>query len=182
MVATIVVACISNVKIDLLLGGSDGRIPYIMAAITNMVLVGLTAGRIWWKRREARQIYATDTLKKQYNTAMIIILESGALYCIIAIVIASTRQPTWEGISSLVIQCASAQLMNIVPTLIIVRAGMGHNIQDTLTDRTATSINQSSLARLPVRPPSSYRILDLQPRSDEPDDNDSSSKNGARPT
>jgi hypothetical protein len=37
-----VLACIANAKTDLLLGQFDGRIPYILAAATNLVLVMLT--------------------------------------------------------------------------------------------------------------------------------------------
>ncbi|KAJ7247048.1 hypothetical protein C8J57DRAFT_1359904 [Mycena rebaudengoi] len=174
LISTVVFACITDVKTDLLPGQFhvDGRIPYILAAATNLVLVVLTAGRIWWKRREAVHIGAVEALKNRYSTVIAILVESGALYCIFAIVIAIARQFSHRGIPFIMLQCASEHLVNIIPTLIIVRTGLGHNIQDTLANQPATSTNQRPPARLQLSPsePSSYPIVDIKPRSYEIDD------------
>ncbi|KAJ7902847.1 hypothetical protein B0H14DRAFT_2667865 [Mycena olivaceomarginata] len=169
MISTVVLACIANAKTDLLLGQFDGRIPYILAAATNLVLVMLTAGRIWWKRREAVHIGADEALKNRYSTVIAILVESGALYCIFAIVIVISRQFSQRGIPFIMLQCASEHLVNILPTLIIVRTGLGHNIQDTLANQTTTSTNQRPPAclQLSSSEPSSYPIIDIKPQSYE---------------
>ncbi|KAJ7330814.1 hypothetical protein DFH08DRAFT_966571 [Mycena albidolilacea] len=59
--------------------------PYITAVATSVLLVCLTAGRIWYIKREARsevdgQIFA------QRDTAIAMLLESGAIYCVSIII------------------------------------------------------------------------------------------------
>ncbi|KAJ7022969.1 hypothetical protein C8F04DRAFT_1136314 [Mycena alexandri] len=59
------------------------RVPYILAAVTNLVLVAFTAGRIWWIRRDAVYICADNIVLNHYNTIIAMILESSALHAIL---------------------------------------------------------------------------------------------------
>ncbi|KAJ7616324.1 hypothetical protein DFH06DRAFT_1145596 [Mycena polygramma] len=63
-------------------GDDNGStVPYAMAIATNVSLMVLTAGRIWWIRRDACLVLEPAHVRK-YNTAIAIILESGAIYCL----------------------------------------------------------------------------------------------------
>ncbi|KAJ7700301.1 hypothetical protein B0H16DRAFT_1642864 [Mycena metata] len=117
------------------------RIPYIMAAATNLVLVAFTAGRIWWIRRDAVHIYADDTVLNHYNTIVAMILESSALHGILTTGKAITYSSAYHypaGISFWTIQAISVHFINIAPSLIIVRVGLGHNVQLQDTDENQT--------------------------------------------
>ncbi|KAJ6523114.1 hypothetical protein DFH09DRAFT_1190756, partial [Mycena vulgaris] len=77
----------------------NGRAPYEMATFTNLVSLALTAGRISWMRREAFYAGLDDTCRTRYRTAITIILESGAIYCICAVLLTiafSIRPLTWS--------------------------------------------------------------------------------------
>ncbi|KAJ7798871.1 hypothetical protein B0H14DRAFT_29758 [Mycena olivaceomarginata] len=91
--------------------------PYIMAAITNLVLVLLTAGRIWWIRRDARHIGAT-ALNTRYDRAIAMIVESGAIYLISTILLIVTY-PLRASESFQVLQAITEQL--IVSRTIIIK-------------------------------------------------------------
>ncbi|KAJ7716234.1 hypothetical protein DFH07DRAFT_356254 [Mycena maculata] len=65
-------------------------IAYTMATATNILLTTLTAGRIWWKRRQTSHTGLDDTFRKWYSTAVAIILESGAAYFVCGILLVST--------------------------------------------------------------------------------------------
>ncbi|KAJ7492064.1 hypothetical protein FB451DRAFT_1165242 [Mycena latifolia] len=107
----------------------DLRIGFILSVVINLLLVGLTAGRIWYTRRKARGFLQKDVLLK-YNTATVMMLESGAILCawvVAYVVVRSISPPTvWR-----IFRGGLAQMLNIVPTLIVVRVGLGHTIQET---------------------------------------------------
>ncbi|KAJ7708081.1 hypothetical protein B0H17DRAFT_1031665 [Mycena rosella] len=124
--STFATACMSTFSIK-----SESRTPYIIALVTNLVLMALTAGRIWWIRREAFHAGLDDTIRSRYRTAIAIILESGALYSVCAILLAVT----WSIESPMAYDITfgfSLQALNIVPTLTIVRIGLGHTIDDPI--------------------------------------------------
>ncbi|KAJ7654038.1 hypothetical protein DFH06DRAFT_1416850 [Mycena polygramma] len=115
----------------------DTRVPIAMGLATNMVLMGLTAGRIWWIRREACVLQSAHV--KKYNTTIAIILESGAIYCIsnlLYLIPGSTLQvnssssllrPMVSGVPPTVVavfEASMPQIMNIAPMLMIVRVGL----------------------------------------------------------
>ncbi|KAJ7834205.1 hypothetical protein B0H14DRAFT_1158411 [Mycena olivaceomarginata] len=52
---------------------------------TNLTLMALTAGRIWWIRRHVVTILE-PSVTRTYDTVIAMILESGAIYCITIIV------------------------------------------------------------------------------------------------
>ncbi|KAJ6617110.1 hypothetical protein B0H10DRAFT_1338878 [Mycena sp. CBHHK59/15] len=56
----------------------------IFSVLTNILLMGLAAGRIWWICRGARAIMGPAVVKR-YRTVVAMILESGALYVTLGI-------------------------------------------------------------------------------------------------
>ncbi|KAJ7676689.1 hypothetical protein DFH06DRAFT_1317305 [Mycena polygramma] len=100
----------------------DYRIPFVMAMATNIVLMSLTAGRIWWVRRDASVVLEATHLRK-YNTTIAIILECGAIYCvsiILYLICVSLSLPIAN-----ILNASLPQMMNIAPMLMIVRVGLG---------------------------------------------------------
>ncbi|KAJ7152565.1 hypothetical protein C8R46DRAFT_1303109, partial [Mycena filopes] len=129
------------------------RIPYILAAVTNLVLVALTAGRIFWIRRDAVYVCADNSVLNHYNTVIAMILESSALHGILTTGKAITYSLAHNypaGISFWAIQAISVHFINIAPALIIVRIGLGHDIQDTIESRTHRTIKWSTTRRTSI--------------------------------
>jgi len=109
----------------------DLRIGFALSVLTNIVLVGLTAGRILHTRRVARRA-GMQTDVRRFNTAVAMVLESGAILCawvIVYVILRSISPPTtWR-----VFRGGMAMLLNIVPTMIVVRVGLGHAIDSENT-------------------------------------------------
>ncbi|KAJ7016865.1 hypothetical protein C8F04DRAFT_1158980 [Mycena alexandri] len=122
MACTFALGCASA-----LIGPVPSFVPYVVAAFTNFIVVGLIAGRIWWIRRDTR-VVGGNGLRKRYNTAIEMILESGVLYLVVAVLLAIFSQ---SEIAINILQPIAIHIVNIAPTLIVVRVGLGHNIQDT---------------------------------------------------
>ncbi|KAJ6485341.1 hypothetical protein C8R47DRAFT_537007 [Mycena vitilis] len=116
--------------------------PYVIATATNLVLMLLTAGRIWWIRRQALIVGADDTIRSRYSSVIAMIVESGALYCATTILLAITY--FLPGNSFLMLQAAAMHLVNIAPTIIVVRVGLGYE------NTTGSSPRQHTL-RFPAR-------------------------------
>ncbi|KAJ6603614.1 hypothetical protein DFH09DRAFT_1068767 [Mycena vulgaris] len=97
----------------------DTRISCAMALITNIVLMGLSAGRIWWVRGDACVIFKLEHVRR-YDTAIAIII---LLYLISFSVLKpySTVTSIFEG--------SIPQMMNIAPTLMIVRVWYGRSVR-----------------------------------------------------
>ncbi|KAJ7463308.1 hypothetical protein FB451DRAFT_464592 [Mycena latifolia] len=113
----------------------DYRAVFLLSIVTNFVLMALTAGRIWWIRRDACVLLESASVRR-YNTVIAMILESGAIYCVTAIIyVISVSLWGPYATSSNIIRGALPQIMNIAPTLIIVRVGLGHSVEDTGSDR-----------------------------------------------
>ncbi|KAJ7738423.1 hypothetical protein B0H16DRAFT_1891426, partial [Mycena metata] len=126
MACTFVAACVDalvTVPVTLF------HVPYILAALTNLVLVGLIGGRIWWIRQDAR-LLAGSELRKRYDTAIAMVIESGAVYFGVLVLLAIFATDL-SGITCDILQSIAMHTVNIAPTLIIVRVGLGQNIQDT---------------------------------------------------
>ncbi|KAJ7288095.1 hypothetical protein C8J57DRAFT_1279050 [Mycena rebaudengoi] len=95
------------------------------AMATNMILTGLTAGRIWWTRRYLRIVGETKVVKR-YSTAVAMIIESGAAYLLVGtlyIIPVSTSNILWTS----AIFSAYGQLLNIIPMVVIVRISLGRS-------------------------------------------------------
>ncbi|KAJ7455944.1 hypothetical protein B0H11DRAFT_1965412 [Mycena galericulata] len=115
----------------------DLRIGFALGVLTNLVLVGLTAGRIWHTRGKARQLMKNEVVRR-YTTATAMILESGAIVCawvVVYVILRSLSPPTvWR-----IFRGGLAQMLNIVPILIVVRVGLQQSLQTTATWRSKES-------------------------------------------
>jgi len=144
---------------------------FLMVAVTNVVLMMLTAGRIWWIRRDAFHVGLDKTVQGRYNTAVAIILESGALYCICVLLLAITAPMNSVSgeITFYVLVGLTSQMTNIAPTLTIVRVGLGHNIQDTIEKWAPNPTNQNterlSQGQDKESPASSSKVLYIRPEA-----------------
>ncbi|KAJ7913891.1 hypothetical protein B0H13DRAFT_2270985 [Mycena leptocephala] len=131
VLATLVLACISAAPNGPFI---DMRVPYAMGAATNIILTCFTAGRIWYIRWEA-QIYIPDTFRKRYDTAVAIILESGAIYCLaMLLMVVACSVPGFSASAEIVGGMAQGlvnQVVNITPALILVRVGLGRSTENT---------------------------------------------------
>ncbi|KAF7334223.1 hypothetical protein MSAN_02383600 [Mycena sanguinolenta] len=107
----------------------DQRADFAMSGATNTILMCLTAGRIWYMRRESRQMKG-NTFYDRYRTVIAMIVESGALYNAIILLgmialslnCQSDAVTVFQGICHALV----IQMVNITPTLIFVRVGMGY--------------------------------------------------------
>ncbi|KAJ7922028.1 hypothetical protein B0H13DRAFT_2317953 [Mycena leptocephala] len=106
-----------------------------------------------------------------YNTAIVLILESGAIYClclILWVISLTTLTPTGEfaAIFSGITGGLVAQIVNIAPTLILVRVGMGRQWnQDTVVigDRLPSDGNDDIKFRTPVEPADGpYPVVEIK--------------------
>ncbi|KAJ6594344.1 hypothetical protein B0H19DRAFT_1095082 [Mycena capillaripes] len=96
----------------------------------------LTAGRIWWIGRTAR-ILLGKTVTSRYYTALAMILESGAIYCVSAIVFSTigfSLDPIYSTTGAVL-----GQLVGIAPTIIAVRVGLGRSVGGIESSRVVAS-------------------------------------------
>jgi len=116
----------------------DSRVGFAFAIVTNLTLTGLAAGRIWWTRRELRIVGQTK-FAQRYTTAISVLLESGAAYCLFLVIVLlaltvgrkATTGPT-ATLTSLSYG-AAGQLVNIVPTVFIIRICLGRSADESRT-------------------------------------------------
>ncbi|KAJ7288098.1 hypothetical protein C8J57DRAFT_1279069 [Mycena rebaudengoi] len=103
------------------------------AMATNMILTGLTAGRIWWTRRDLQISIGETKVVKRYNTAVAMIIESGAAYLlagtlyIILYSIPVSSRSTGNVLRNSAVSSACGQLLNIIPMVVIVRISLGRS-------------------------------------------------------
>ncbi|KAK7051730.1 hypothetical protein R3P38DRAFT_3343842 [Favolaschia claudopus] len=146
ILATVVVGCISVLGYYKMGLSIDIRIPFIMGAATNILLVSLTAGRIWYIRREARALTGRS-LGTRYGTVVAVLMESGMLYslCVVIYVVSiSINKFTifgtiFNGVAWGLVQVG----VNIVPTLILVRVAMGRSTENKTADLSFDSVSTS---------------------------------------
>ncbi|KAK7012597.1 hypothetical protein R3P38DRAFT_3364393 [Favolaschia claudopus] len=101
---------------------TSARTACILGFALNVVLTGLTAGRIVWiQRKSASTLSDDDVTRSRCTRATKIILESGLIYCVVAlfIVVSFSINEEWLRIGF----GLAAQLMNIVPTFTLVGSG-----------------------------------------------------------
>ncbi|KAJ7819815.1 hypothetical protein B0H13DRAFT_1921533 [Mycena leptocephala] len=112
---------------------------FICLVMTNLLLTGLTAGRIWWTRRHL-QVICEPKLAHRYKTAIKMLFESSLLYFVVFLVyllIGILGSPaTIESPVVAIFSGASSQLMNIMPALVIVRVSLSRSVD---ADPTADS-------------------------------------------
>ncbi|KAJ7637881.1 hypothetical protein DFH06DRAFT_643499 [Mycena polygramma] len=139
ILATVVVGCLTGLEFSRLIKINSffgPKLPFVIAGITNLVLTCLTAGRIWYIRREVQIIGGWRGFRKRYATASAIILESGILYSVFVIIYivsssintdnSSQSGTVFQGVAWAVVQLG----VNLVPTLILVRVGLGRSTEN----------------------------------------------------
>ncbi|KAJ7214109.1 hypothetical protein GGX14DRAFT_542332 [Mycena pura] len=129
------------------------RITFGLGVATNLVLMSLTGNSIdtpyclWLKKLSGSDMVAAA-------------LESGALYGLCSIVLVIFGRNEDLGVYP-IIAGASSQIMNIAPTLIMVRVGLGHNIQDSVS--TVQTNDKWSRQVQAARPTSSWTVINIAP-------------------
>ncbi|KAF8146408.1 hypothetical protein K438DRAFT_1944668 [Mycena galopus ATCC 62051] len=164
MVSNLVVT-ITRIKVHTI--ERAGGISTIINAATNLALTALTAGRILWIERAASRVALDNTIRGRYRRAVVIILESGAVYFIVAIFLVITGPP---GKLSFGIDLGIAeQLLNIIPTFTLVYIGlknMSDNSSAYLENNIIVFSNGGHLSRSRARPVlhrrSSWPVLDIK--------------------
>ncbi|KAJ7480290.1 hypothetical protein B0H11DRAFT_2025631 [Mycena galericulata] len=160
-------------------GGLDVRVPYILGILTNIILIALTAGRIWWIRRDARVLSESASIRI-YNTVIAIILESGAIYCFTVLVYVICISSIDSPLMLNVFPAAMLQIVNIVPTLIIVRVGLGRGFEDTVVSehgrKAFPRARRAPLSTFELQAPAPSSIIDI--RAIREDENVSLSEHG----
>ncbi|KAJ7288049.1 hypothetical protein C8J57DRAFT_505489 [Mycena rebaudengoi] len=136
LLATTVLGLVTaNVMMSTSIGTQSivGLIAMGFAIATNMVLTGLTAGRIWWTRRDL-QIVGETKVVKRCDTAVTMIIESGVAYLLVGTLYiilysipvssTSTSNILWNS----AISSACGQLLgSIIPMVVIVRISLGRS-------------------------------------------------------
>ncbi|KAF5353939.1 hypothetical protein D9756_007156 [Leucocoprinus leucothites] len=106
----------------------DRRYIYIWMALGfNIVVTVLNASRIWWLSREVRKVLG-PTLTRKYYSAMVIIIESGAIYSLYVLI--SQLIKTVVDKNLIILDAGLTQVVSIAPTLIIVQVGLGRQARD----------------------------------------------------
>ncbi|TBU38076.1 hypothetical protein BD309DRAFT_972652 [Dichomitus squalens] len=129
-----------------------GTALFSLSLATNLIVTTLIASRIWWIGRQASSTLGRRHAVK-YTNAMAIIIESGAIYSasLMTLLILYCQQTN----AQYIVYDALAQIMGIVPTLIVVRVGLGVSTQDITTYGTTGRLgNTQSSGRtfaLPMR-------------------------------
>ncbi|KAJ6566180.1 hypothetical protein B0H19DRAFT_1373882 [Mycena capillaripes] len=141
---------------------------------TNLMLMALTAGRIWWIRRDVVTVLERS-VTRTYDTVIAMMyddtswgfslpwpahdrcseyrLESGAIYCISIIVylIAGARLNRPDSLAAIsVFEAALPQVMNIAPILILVRVGSGCSLAGETSSSGYWSLQVGDLIRSTV--------------------------------
>ncbi|KAJ7271729.1 hypothetical protein C8J57DRAFT_1319556 [Mycena rebaudengoi] len=127
-------------------------VPLVLSMASNTVLILLTAGRIWWMQREASYLDTEKvSFKTRYTLAIAIIVESGALYILLAFVtIFVTATYEMEYTLAAITQGVAQQAVNLIPALTIVRVGLGRSVHETIqTNTKSNSKEPGTRGRLP---------------------------------
>ncbi|KAJ7211088.1 hypothetical protein C8J57DRAFT_1400019 [Mycena rebaudengoi] len=95
---------------------------FILSLSMNLFLPTLIAARLWWVVRRIRGSAGAVTRRKGRN-AMIIILESGLIYSVFVSIHMGFFH--YQDPRDAIVYAALGQIVGMVPTLIIVRVGLG---------------------------------------------------------
>ncbi|EJF60320.1 hypothetical protein DICSQDRAFT_63334, partial [Dichomitus squalens LYAD-421 SS1] len=125
---------------------------FSLSLATNVIITTLIASRIWALRRQASSTLGRRHTAK-YTNAMTIIIESGAIYSasVMTLLILYCRRTN----AQYIIYDTVAQVMAIVPTMIIMRVGLGISTEDVATYGTRIVVHDPEEGRrtfaLPMR-------------------------------
>ncbi|KAF7328261.1 hypothetical protein MVEN_02566000 [Mycena venus] len=120
---------------------------YVLAVATNIVLTTLTAGRILWAQYHAPPFPGDAKLRSRYDTALKLILESGAIYCIwiMVLLISYLRNRDVQIIGGSFV----TEGMNIIPAFTLVYVGLKLN---TSGDPTQEDRSRGPSSEPPIAP------------------------------
>ncbi|KAL0570690.1 hypothetical protein V5O48_011265 [Marasmius crinis-equi] len=112
---------------------------FVAAAVLNFTLTLMTAGRIWWISREAREGLG-KRVKSTYTTIVAITIESGFIYStsllvIYIIVLANVDQPGHFDAT-----VVSTQLSALAPTLLIVRVAYNKSVDSVYQSQKVSTL------------------------------------------
>ncbi|KAJ6569260.1 hypothetical protein B0H19DRAFT_1256908 [Mycena capillaripes] len=127
----------------------NGRLTVLI--FPGLLMLMTLAGRIWWMQREASFLDAEKvTFKTRYTLAIAIIVESGALYIILAFVtIFATETDELSYALAAITQGVAQQAINVIPALTIVRVGLGRSLHETITTNAKLNSKEPTRERLP---------------------------------
>ncbi|KAJ7319347.1 hypothetical protein DFH08DRAFT_390918 [Mycena albidolilacea] len=113
---------------------------------TTVLVAALTAGRIWWIGRQTRAHLKPD-VQRRYSNSISVIVESGVIYSVglLAYLILGAIPSTLVAQDPTVDMLA--QLVGIVPTLVIVRVGLGLSLQSESTVSGSAVLNSDVYSR-----------------------------------
>ncbi|KAJ6553052.1 hypothetical protein B0H19DRAFT_1236178 [Mycena capillaripes] len=129
--------------------GWDQNIPdldgfYSLTLATNILVSLLTAGRIWWIGRQSRlAVSSKSSTKSPYASTISIILESGMIYAVFVAIRIAVNNVEPFGVVVMVTEMLR-QVMGIVPTLIIVRVGLGVSVENSSSTASGTAAGARS--------------------------------------
>ncbi|KAJ7248847.1 hypothetical protein B0H12DRAFT_1123006 [Mycena haematopus] len=124
MLSTFVLTVLSVASIGRIV---DAQFVYSLMMTTNLILTALTAGRLLWIRRTTSCVIVENMFRARCNRAIGMILESGAIYCIVMIVLLITVSRDAPGVYTQLYSIELgflSQLYNIIPTFTLVYVGL----------------------------------------------------------
>ncbi|KAJ6592867.1 hypothetical protein B0H19DRAFT_1224644 [Mycena capillaripes] len=123
---------------------------FSLSLATNVIVMALTAGRIWWICRQCRLHFKFRTqAQRRCMSTISILVESGVLYSatVLAYLIVRSFPDNINIVQEPIYQMLT-QVMGIAPTLIIVRVGLGvgvHSMEGTIKTIQITLRDQQSV-------------------------------------
>ncbi|KAJ7854777.1 hypothetical protein B0H13DRAFT_1903522 [Mycena leptocephala] len=94
-----------------------------------LLMLSTFTGRIMWIQRAASHVGLDRTLGSRYNTAIGVILESGAIYCIAGLILVIYLSLGDLQLCTIVFGVGQ-QLLNIIPTFTLVYVGLANPADD----------------------------------------------------
>ncbi|KAK7056663.1 hypothetical protein VNI00_002380 [Paramarasmius palmivorus] len=131
---------------------------FTLTFVTNVIVTSLIAMKIWRMARNT-STYLGRQHGLKYSRALVVIVESGALYSgslLILLVLFTTNNE-----AQIILYSSVSQIVGIAPTLIIVRLGLGLTVRDNLT----TVATSNSQQRTPDLSDNSWRNRPTNHRS-----------------
>ncbi|KAJ7248834.1 hypothetical protein B0H12DRAFT_1122947 [Mycena haematopus] len=130
---------------------------------TNLSLTALTAGRLLWIRRTTSCVDVKNRFRARCNRAIGLILESGAIYCIVMIFLLITVSLNAQEMYGIEAGFAS-QLINIIPTFTLVYVGLDDRVNESRLDKDLNTPPPGETASSSaVHSWQSSRVLDIHP-------------------
>ncbi|KAF8146396.1 hypothetical protein K438DRAFT_1869616 [Mycena galopus ATCC 62051] len=141
----------------------------ILAAATNLVITAFTAGRILYIQRAASHVALDHQIRGRYTRAVVMILESGAINCVVAISLAITSFLNGEIFS--IASAVGPRVLNIIPTFTLVYIGLSNMQHSPPADEDSRDcFNRPSTRHTPsysVRRSSWPVVLDIKMEYDD---------------